>query len=180
MTSEHIAIQYHTTPMGELIIGAYNDELCLCDWRYRRMRPAIDKRIQEGLEATYTEASVPVITATIEQLTAYFNGQLREFDLPLKLVGTEFQQTVWQALQTIPLGSTKTYLGLSKRLGNPKAIRAVATANGANAISIIIPCHRIIGSQGEMVGYAGGVSAKQKLLHLEANILGQGQLELFA
>ena len=91
------------------------------------------------------------------------------------LVGTDFQQTVWKTLQQIDYGKTQTYLGLSKQLNNPKAIRAVASANGANAISIIIPCHRIIGSNQELVGYAGGLSAKRKLLALEQG----SQLTLF-
>jgi len=99
------------------------------------------------------------------------------FDIPLRLAGSEFQQKVWQALLQIPFGKTATYLGLSNKLQNPKAIRAVAAANGANAISIMVPCHRIIGSSGELIGYAGGLKAKQQLLELESG--GSGQMDLF-
>ena len=142
------------------------------------MRSTIDSRIKTALHAEFEELSSPVLLEATKQLDAYFNDGLTEFNLPLQLVGTSFQQKVWTALNTIPYGQTETYLGLSKKLGNEKAIRAVATANGANAISIIIPCHRIIGSDGSLVGYAGGLAAKKKLLALE-NPVRERQLELF-
>ena len=173
-----ILIAYYKSPVGEMLLGSYGDDLCIADWRYRKMRTAIDTRIKTALRADFVEQSSPVIEETIRQLEAYFHNDLSEFDLPLQLVGTSFQQRVWQALNTIPYGKTETYLGLSKKLGNEKAIRAVATANGANAISIIIPCHRIIGSDGSLVGYAGGLPAKKKLLALE-NPQRETQLELF-
>lgn len=173
-----IKIQYHKTPVGELILGEYNNQLCLADWRYRKMRSAIDKRIQKGLKAEYIEENGEIITKTIHQLNEYFNGERQEFDIPILFVGSDFQKQVWQALVKTPFGTTETYLGLTQKLGNEKAIRAVATANGANAISILVPCHRIIGSDGDMVGYAGGISAKKKLLELEGS-LNSDQLELF-
>lgn len=163
----HIAIQYQKTPVGELIIGAYNDKLVLCDWRYRKMRPSVDKRIQTGLNAQYVQKEHSIITLTIQQLNEYFDGKRTSFTIPLQLIGTDFQQSVWNSLLKIEHGETNTYLGLSRLLGNEKAIRAVASANGANAISIIIPCHRIIGSDNSLIGYAGGLSAKKKLLQLE-------------
>lgn len=172
-----ISIQYYKSSFGELIIGTFNKELCLCDWRYRRQRDNIDHRIKKGLNANYKEESNDVIEQTIHQLKAYSIGDLKEFDLPLLFVGTDFQKRVWSALMTIPYGQTETYLGLSKTMGDEKAIRAVASANGANAISIIVPCHRIIGSNGKLVGYAGGLSAKQKLLNLEG--FSNGQMRLF-
>ncbi len=158
-------------------MGSYDDQLVLADWKYRRMRKTIDARIKKGLNAEYVEQESTVINQTITQLQAYFNGSLTKFDLPLKLVGTEFQQRVWQALLKIPFGETRTYLQLSKTLGDEKAIRAVASANGANAISVIIPCHRVIGSDGQLVGYAGGIPAKKKLLQIEG-ALAVGQFEL--
>lgn len=163
-----IAIQYLNTPAGELLSGVYNGKLCILDWRYRKQRDAIDKRIQKGCKAAYVEQKVELHKEVETQLQQYFTAERRVFDLPLEFVGTDFQKCVWFALQQIPYGETKSYLELSQALGDPKAIRAVATANGANALSIVVPCHRIIGSKGELVGYAGGLAAKQKLLQLES------------
>ena len=112
---------------------------------------------------------------SIHHLNDSFEKKRTHFDIPLELIGTEFQQRVWQELQRIPYGKTISYLQLSKNLGDEKAIRAAATANGANGISILIPCHRVIGSDGSLTGYAGGLPAKKKLLIIE----GSGQRELF-
>lgn len=176
--SEKISIQYYTTPVGELILGACKGQLCLADWRYRRMRNAVDNRLQKYLKAEYVEQDDPVIEQTRQQLEEYFNQERTTFDIPLLLAGSVFQQTVWKALIEIPYGETSTYLKLSQQLQNEKAIRAVASANGANAISILVPCHRIIGSNGDLVGYAGGLPAKKKLLDLEC-ALETSQLSLF-
>jgi len=174
----NILISYYTSPVGEIVLGTYENKLCLADWRYRKMRTAIDARIQKGLNAEYKEGEDKTLRKAVSQLDEYFAGERREFDVPLELVGTQFQKQVWNALVQIPFGKTETYLGLSWSLGNEKAIRAVATANGANAVSIIIPCHRIIGSDGSLVGYAGGLPAKKKLLALE-NPDRERQLGLF-
>jgi len=173
-----IKIQYFKTQFGELILGAYDEKLCICDWRYRKMREAVDNRIQTGLQANYVEAESPVIEEVKLQLSEYFNEKRKEFNVPLLLVGTEFQKSVWNELLKIPFGVTETYLGLSIKLHNPKSIRAVAAANGANALSIFVPCHRIIGSDGSLIGYAGGLPAKNKLLSLE-NKHKTEQLHLF-
>lgn len=101
------------------------------------------------------------------QLRAYFKGTLRNFDVPVAPEGTGFQTSVWAALQQIPYGETLSYGELARRLGNPRAVRAVGLANGANPISIVIPCHRVIGSTGALVGYGGGLATKQALLSLE-------------
>lgn len=162
-----ITIQYYPTPYGELIIGAYENEVCLCDWRYRKQRETLDQRIQKFLGTEYEEGEADILEQLKAQLKEYFNSKRQSFDIPLKLCGTDFQQRVWEELLKVPFGKTVSYLELSKRLGDQKAIRAVAAANGANAISILIPCHRIIGSNGELTGYAGGLSAKKKLLQLE-------------
>jgi len=111
------------------------------------------------------------LKALIQQLQAYFAGELKEFDVPLALEGTEFQLQVWQALRSIPYGETISYLDLANRIGNPKAVRAVGLANGANPIPIIIPCHRVIGSNGSLTGFGGGLENKQKLLALESRQL---------
>ena len=163
------------TGYGELIIGSFEDQLCLCDWRYRKMRTAIDLRIEAGLQAAYVESESDIIIETRKQLSAYFAGELKLFDLPSLLVGSDFQKKVWKLLLEIPFGKTESYAGLSEKLGDVKAIRAVATANGANAISIIVPCHRIIGSDGSLTGYAGGLQTKRRLLRLE-NAFAQGEL----
>jgi methylated-DNA-[protein]-cysteine S-methyltransferase len=163
------------SPLGELILMATEDKLCLCDWKYRKMRASIDKRILDHYKTEVREISNEIINETIHQLNDYFEKKRTEFDIPLELLGTEFQQRVWQELRHIPYGKTISYLQLSKNLGDEKAIRAAATANGANGISILIPCHRVIGSDGALTGYAGGLPAKKKLLIIE----GSGQRELF-
>jgi methylated-DNA-[protein]-cysteine S-methyltransferase len=176
-----IDVQYHSTAFGELILGSFDGQLCLCDWRHRRMREAVDTRLQRGLSAVYWENDNEVLAQTRHQLTEYFGGSRRGFTIPLLFVGTDFQKSVWQTLLNVDYGSTASYLQLSELLGNKDAIRAVASANGANAISILVPCHRIIGSKGELVGYAGGLAAKQKLLTLENPRFGQspgGQMTL--
>lgn len=109
----------------------------------------------------------PVLVETERQLRAYFAGELRQFSLPLDLQGTAFQQSVWQALLTIPFGETRSYAEIARQIGRPKAVRAVGAANGQNPISIVAPCHRVIGSNGTLTGYAGGLAAKQHLLGLE-------------
>ena len=169
--STTILKHYYQSPYGELIIGSIDNKLCLCDWRYRRMRQSIDKRLESYLHATFDEVKAKdctIIQQTISQLTEYFTKKRQSFDIPLLFCGTDFQQKIWRALITVPYGTTSTYAKLAQRINNPKAIRAVANANGANALSIIVPCHRIIGSNGELLGYAGGLNAKKKLLNLEA------------
>ena len=165
-----IKIQYFKTPVGEIILGSYDNKLCMADWRYRKMRTSIDARLQKGLNNTYVEEDSTVLKLAREQLDAYFQGKRKIFDVPLLLVGTQFQKSVWQGLTKIPFGTTASYLDLAKSINNEKAIRAVASANGANAISIFIPCHRIIGSDGSLVGYAGGLDVKKKLLEIENNL----------
>ncbi len=103
----------------------------------------------------------------IRQLNAYFAGELKEFEIPLLFEGTDFQKKVWKALQTIPYGETISYGELAKQIGDPKAVRAVGAANGQNPIPIIVPCHRVIGSNGSLTGFGGGLENKRKLLELE-------------
>ena len=165
-----ISITYYKSPIGELLLGSYDSKLCLADFRYRKMRSQIDSRIQKGLKAEYSEQRSEVIEEIIKELKEYFAGERKNFDIPLLMVGTDFQKSVWQGLIDTPFGTTASYLELSKRIGNEKAVRAVASANGANAIAIMIPCHRIIGSNGDLVGYAGGLDVKRKLLELENNL----------
>ncbi len=173
-----INTQYYQTSYGELILGSFDNKLCLCDWRYRKMRTAIDSRLWRGLEAEYVEKPDEVLNNTIQQLEEYFLAKRKQFDIPLLMVGTDFQQKVWNELIKIPYGKTSSYLQLAEKTGNKNAVRAVANANGANAISIIVPCHRIIGSKGELVGYAGGLKTKEKLLQLEQSLFSANSLKL--
>jgi len=109
----------------------------------------------------------PLLKKAGEQLQQYFKGERKKFDLPIKTYGTDFQQKVWNALQTIPYGETRSYKDIAIQVGNNKACRAVGMANNKNAISIVIPCHRVVGSNGKLVGYAGGLNVKHFLLKLE-------------
>ena len=174
-----IYIQNIKTEFGELILGSYDDHLCLCDWRYRKMRSGIDNRIKNGLQADFVVKENETIKTAIRQLNEYFAGERNQFDIPIQMVGTDFQKKIWNGLLKIPYGKTESYLGLSKKTGDAMAIRAVAAANGANAISIFVPCHRIIGSNGELTGYAGGVEVKKKLLQLESGRIIPEQMQLF-
>jgi len=142
----------------------------MADWRYRKNRESIDKRVQKGLNATFVEGESSVLKFAKEELEAYFKGLRITFDIPLLLVGTEFQKSVWQGLLQLPFGATASYRELAQNIDNKTAVRAVASATGANAISIFIPCHRIIGSDGSLTGYTGGLEAKKKLLALEKNM----------
>lgn len=162
-----IQIQYYQLPCGELILGSYQGKLCMCDWNREGRRVLIDWRMQKLLHADYEKSSSEVIVRTIIQLDEYFGRKRTAFDIPLFFVGTDFQKTVWKELLNIPYGMTLSYGDLSRKLGNPKAIRAVAAANGANPISILVPCHRVIGSDRKLVGYGGGIPAKKILLELE-------------
>lgn len=177
--SSQIQISTFKTPFGELILGSFDGKLCLCDWLYRKQRAAIDRRIQKDLKADYVAGDSEVIDETMVQLDAYFHKERTTFELPLLFAGTHFQKGVWEALVEIPYGETISYADLSRKLNNPLGIRAISSANGANAISIIVPCHRIIGSNGDLVGYAGGLPAKKKLLELEGALI-KNQLDLFA
>ena len=162
-----INIQYCKTKIGELILGSFEGKLCLLDFRYRKMRKSVDERIKKGLNANFVENNTEIIEKTRAELDEYFHGNRKEFDVPLQMVGTDFQKSVWEALLRVPFGTTSTYLQLAKNIKNAKAVRAVAAANGANSMAIIIPCHRIIGSNSKLVGYAGGLPIKKQLLKLE-------------
>lgn len=132
----------------------------------RSINFAASKRAEQP-QANWREDGA-FFSETIRQLRAYFEGALKEFDVPLAPEGTEFQMRVWQSLRDIPYGETISYGQLAARLGNPKAARAVGLANGSNPIPIIIPCHRVIGSDGSLVGYGGGLENKKILLALES------------
>lgn len=167
---KHISIQFYKSPMGEMILGSYEGKLCLADWRYREGRVRVDNRLQKALNASYVEKSSAIIEETKKQLHDYFSFKRKAFDIPLLLLGTDFQKVVWNGLLKVPYGETSSYLDLAKSIDKEKAVRAVSTAVGANAISILVPCHRIIGSNGTLTGYAGGLDAKRDLLVLEESL----------
>lgn len=165
-----ISIQYYKTNYAHFILGSFENKLCLLDFKDRKKRKTVDNRLKTALEAVYIEQDNEILKETRKQLDEYFDKTRKSFDIPMITVGTNFQKSVWQALLNIPYGTTSTYLQLAKDIKNDKAVRAVANANGANAIGIIIPCHRIIGSNGKLTGYAGGLEVKEKLLKLEQTI----------
>lgn len=121
-----------------------------------------------GIDKGEACANFPLLQNTEQQLQEYFSGQRQQFDLPLHFIGTHFQRQVWQALLTIPYGETRSYLQIARQIGNEKSVRAVGAANGKNPISIVAPCHRVIGSSGKLTGFAGGLEAKAFLLQLES------------
>ncbi len=169
----------YDSPFGALILGIYNNELCLCDWIYRKKREELDKKIQTSLKAEYVGESHELFAIVSQQLNEYFQGDRKSFDIPLLFTGTPFQQEVWKKLMTIPYGRTLSYQELATSLNKGLAIRAIASANGSNSLAIIIPCHRVIGSDGSLTGYAGGLTAKRNLLLLEGVKMPFQQLSLF-
>ena len=162
-----VNIQYYSSPCGKLVFGANDTSLLLCDWGDM---PCIDRnmrRLERLVGAEFSEAPNGILEQTERELDEYFARRRRSFDIPLQPVGTEFQKRVWQALMEIPYGETRSYMGIAKEVSNPKGVRAVAQAIGANGISIIVPCHRVIGSGNKLTGFAGGLEAKRMLLDLE-------------
>jgi len=148
------------SPVGELTLVASADGLAAILWE--NDDPA---RVRRNIVAQ--DARNPILVETERQLADYFAGRRTSFDLPLDFAGTEFQQKVWRALLTIPFGETRTYAQIARQIGHPSAVRAVGAANGRNPISIVAPCHRVIGSSGALTGFAGGLAAKAFLLRLE-------------
>lgn len=167
MSTSVIVIKRYLTPCGPLLLGEYDNRLCLCDWINRKNRLQIDARITKSLCSKYDEQETELLSKIITLLNQYFEGKEIELNIPLLLVGTDFQKKVWNALMKIPYGETVSYSNLAHKLGCPKSIRAVANAIGANPLSIVVPCHRIIGANGHLTGYAGGLEAKKFLLDLE-------------
>ena len=150
--------RYLVTPIGELLIAGDEDALCVVGF------PEGSMRREPEPEWIYSEKPFDAVCG---QLTAYFAGELKEFDLSVKPGGTDFQRQVLQELQKIPYGTTTSYGEIARRIGRPRAVRAVGGANGRNPIPIIIPCHRVIGSTGKLTGFGGGLPTKEALLRLE-------------
>lgn len=168
MSDNVITTQVYDAPCGRLVLGSFGDSLCMCDWLTGQRHDLIVRRLSRNLGACFAEGSSPVIAAAAAQLDEYFARRRRTFDLPLLFVGTDFQEAVWQRLLSIPYGETLSYRAMATDLGMAKAVRAVANANGANSLSIFAPCHRVIGSNGSLTGYGGGLDTKRYLLDLES------------
>ncbi len=162
-----ISLQHYDSPCGRLVLASFADRLYLCDWSDNPFAERNRRRIEKYLKATSKTETTSVLEETKRQLDEYFAGKRKAFDIQLCLVGTDFQHKVWNALRSIPYGSTKSYKDIAQCIGKPKAVRAVAGAIGANAISILIPCHRVIGSNHSLTGYAGGLETKRGLLGME-------------
>ncbi|WPO98231.1 methylated-DNA--[protein]-cysteine S-methyltransferase [Pseudomonas sp. HR96] len=168
MTTEYKIID---SPVGQLTLVAQGSSLVAILWQVER-----PNRVRLGV-LTPAPGGSPAslaIEAAERQLAEYFAGQRKRFALPLAFNGTEFQRKVWQALLTIPFGETRTYAQIARQIGHPTAVRAVGAANGRNPISIVAPCHRVIGASGELTGFAGGLAAKALLLGVER---GQGTVQ---
>ena len=166
-------MQYCTmsSPVGTLMLAGDAQGLRMIHFQVGRHAVKPHKEWQRS-EAPFREA--------VAQLEAYFAGRLRAFDLRLAPEGTAFQQQVWRALQTIPYGETLSYSGVARRIGKPAAVRAVGAANGRNPIPIVIPCHRVIGADGSLTGFGGGLPIKRKLLALEGSLRDTAQMGLFS
>ena len=179
--NRRILTVHYQAPCGEMLLGSLGDRLCLCDWTHELHPGRVANRLMRILKAesedcgqisgdTPGQSAFPeILLRTVRELDEYFRGERKEFDIPLLLAGSEFQKRVWQQLRHIPYGQTVSYGELAAAIGAPKSVRAVANANGANAISIILPCHRVIGSDGSLTGYGGGTDTKRYLLELESN-----------
>ncbi|MBT8081856.1 MAG: methylated-DNA--[protein]-cysteine S-methyltransferase [Gammaproteobacteria bacterium] len=150
---------YLDTPIGELLLAGETDGLAMIGF------PKGSMRREPEPDWIFNEKP---LAAACTQLREYFAGERREFDLPLKLTGTEFQVSVLEALQGIPYGETASYGEIARRIGRPKAVRAVGAANGRNPLPIVVPCHRVIGVTGDLTGFGGGLDTKEALLRLEA------------
>lgn len=142
----------------------------MCDWGMRG-RDSVRRRLARAGAARFENCPTPLLREAARQLDDSFAGKRREFDLPVLLVGTPLQTAVWRELQRVQYGECATYSMIAARVGSPKSVRAVASAIGANALSVVVPCHRIIGSDGALRGYAGGIDAKKFLLRLEGAAL---------
>lgn len=171
-TSENklIICRTYDSPCGRLILGTIDGRLCLCDWDIPERRAVIDRRLRNAFGAEIIAGHSDINERAATMLDEYFAGRRRTFDLPLTFRGTELRCKVWEALQTIPYGSTVSYSDVAAMVGRPDAIRAVASAIGANPLSVFIPCHRVISRSGRIGNYAGTPAAKIHLLAIEKQV----------
>jgi len=158
-----------STPLGPMLLGASSDALLLAEFVDRRALPTQVRRIRERMGAVFAPGRNPMVDRAELQIGEYFEGARRGFDLPVTMPGSEFQRDVWGALREIPFGETRSYADVARAVGRPTAVRAVGRANGLNALAIVVPCHRVVGSDGKLVGYGGGLWRKQRLLEIETS-----------
>ena len=162
-----IHVKTYDSPCGRLVLGAIDGKLCMCDWDIPDRRQHIDRVLCDFFDAEMVRGEAAALNLAEKELNEYFAGQRREFDIPLILSADGLRGDVWRILLGIDYGSTATYSDIARIVDRPKAVRAVASAIGANPISIFIPCHRVIGKSGSLTGYAGGLDAKRFMLELE-------------
>jgi len=160
-------ITHIETDLGTMVAGATDKGICMFEFADYKLLDLELRQLAASFKTSLVQGESPYFDTLREQLDAYFKGERKVFDIPLDLVGTEFQKQVWLSLLQIPYGSTTTYAKQAERVGKPTAVRAVANANGKNKISIILPCHRVIGTDGSLTGYGGGIWRKKKLLEFE-------------
>jgi O-6-methylguanine DNA methyltransferase len=166
MPEKLLVLQRFDSPLGKMVMVARNNHICRIDFETLSYQP-FDSKALERKGLRIVEQETEVLAEAQRQLEEYFGGKRFEFDLPLAPEGTTFQQQAWQALREIPYGETRSYQQQAERLGDARFARAVGHANGRNPISIIVPCHRVLGKNGKLTGFASGVDKKAKLLELE-------------
>lgn len=169
MKSEKKYLYYTSleTPLGEMIACSEDRGICMLEFAdHKNLKKKLDE-ISKVLQMELIQEKNNYLNILNTELKEYFEKKRKDFSIPISMIGTEFQKEVWRTISKIPYGQTISYLQEARKMGRPKAVRAVANANGQNKISIVIPCHRIIGSNGKLTGYGGGVWRKQKLLELE-------------
>ena len=166
-SGEVVAVTRVETPLGPMLAGATRTGLCLLEFVDRRMIETQIERLRRLFRTALVPGASPHFESISDELRRYFEGSLRKFDTPLDLRGTPFQVRVWSALLTIPYGETRSYAEQARIVGDPAAVRAVARANGDNRIAVVVPCHRVVGADGSLTGYGGGLWRKRWLLDLE-------------
>lgn len=159
-----MVVKEYDSPLGLLYLASIGSELCLCSWQGLAACHAF---LREHQDASDYETEWGVVDRARRELDEYFDGSREEFDIPLRMFGTEFQKMVWDALMEIPYGFTESYGEVARAIGRPLAVRAVANACARNPLAIFIPCHRVVGRKGKLTGYAGGIGLKERLLAME-------------
>lgn len=162
-----IVTSHITTPLGPMIVGVFDNHVCILEFTNRRGFDAEVTSLQKMLNVPMVQKKHLLHSRVEQQITEYFEGTLKEFDFPVLITGTDFENAVWKVLDEIPYGETRTYLQIAEEIENPRAVRAVGRAIGKNKICIAIPCHRVIGSNGSLTGYASGLPRKQWFLEHE-------------
>lgn len=171
LSTETIYYSSIETPLGAMLVCTDNKGIITLNFVEKTQLLQIIKDLEKQFGKIIENPSHPYILLIKKELELYFSGQLKEFSVPIHFIGTEFQKAVWESLMNIPYGTTISYKQQAEQMNAPKAIRAIASANGKNNIAIVVPCHRVIGSDGSLIGYAGGIWRKEFLLKLEKSIL---------